>query len=145
MKKSRFQFRRPCLQEFSFTENKEFDKNVKNVKLRNFLSTRIKKDDKKPFAFVELEIELKAVEMDTPFNLRAVVVTEFLWDGIEDDSQIDKMLKINAPALLVSYLRPLISQVTGFSHFPPYDLPFFNFTEDIDAGVEFLNDNNYQG
>lgn len=39
-------------------------------------------------------------------------------------------MNVNAPALLYSYIRPVIAEMTGNSMFPRYNLPFMNFTND---------------
>lgn len=41
----------------------------------------------------------------------------------------EAMLKCNAPALLLSYMRPIVANITNVSKFPVYNLPFVNFQE----------------
>ena len=131
MNKSNFQFSRPFLRELSFKENEAFKQNndSRNIVLRNFLSLNIKKDANESFALVELALEVKAVnEEEGPFHIKARIAAVFKWDP-NMNQQIDKMLKINAPALLLSYLRPIVSQSTSYTMFPSYDIPFINFTD----------------
>lgn len=51
----------------------------------------------------------------------------FRWDNEVENE--DLLLKQNAPALLFSYIRPIIATITASSKYPAYDLPFVNFTE----------------
>lgn len=39
----------------------------------------------------------------------------------------DNLLQINAPTLLLSYARPIISSITAQAGMKPLNLPFFNF------------------
>ena len=41
---------------------------------------------------------------------------------------VDKLLNQNAPSLLLSYIRPIVVQITAASPFPTYNIPFMNFT-----------------
>lgn len=40
-----------------------------------------------------------------------------------------KLLNANAPALLMSYARPIIAVVTARAGFPSFNIPFINFME----------------
>ena len=42
---------------------------------------------------------------------------------------INKLLNQNAPSLLLSYLRPVIAQVTMASPYGAYNIPFIDFTK----------------
>ena len=50
----------------------------------------------------------------------------FNWKADEID---DILLEVNAPAVLIAYIRPIISQLTSFSGYPPLILPLINFTK----------------
>ena len=41
---------------------------------------------------------------------------------------VDQLLRQNAPALLLSYLRPTVAQITSSSEFETFDIPFVNFS-----------------
>ena len=56
-------------------------------------------------------------------------MANFRWmEGFEKE-QIDLLVSQNAPALLLSYARPIISMTTNASHYPAYNIPFINFTK----------------
>ena len=81
-------------------------------------------------AEVVLEIELfgKRDLSDVPFKFQIANKGLFFWSE-EVEEKVDIFLNINAPASLLSYIRPLITQFTSFSNFPPLILPLIDFTE----------------
>ena len=46
------------------------------------------------------------------------------------EEQQEKLLTQNAPALLLSYMRPLVASATAASPYPAYHLPFIDFTKE---------------
>ena len=66
----------------------------------------------------------------SPFFIEAEEAALFRWNPEKVDAEhSEKLLKQNAPALLLSYLRPTISLITSASPYAAYDIPFMNFTE----------------
>ena len=57
------------------------------------------------------------------------MVSGFTWNDL-DDEMVDTLLRQNAPALLLSYARPIIASITNASKFPTYNIPFFDFSEE---------------
>ena len=56
------------------------------------------------------------------------MASDFKWEDL-DEKTVDSMLNLNAPALLLSYMRPIVANITNSSKFPTYNLPFINFKE----------------
>ena len=131
MKKSDFQFVHPYLQKFFFVENDQFDfdMDTEEIEMHNTFSLQINKSTEEPFAIVTLNFEMNKDEKKAPFKIEASISSLFRWQTMNDE-QVDRMLRINAPAVLLSYLRPIISQITNSSKFPVYDLPFLNFADE---------------
>lgn len=50
------------------------------------------------------------------------------WKEKLDEEKVHKLLNQNAPSLLLSCLRPVISQLTAASPFGTVNIPFMNFT-----------------
>lgn len=50
------------------------------------------------------------------------------WEEM-DKKIIESMLRMNAPALLLGYMRPIVANITNSSNFPVYNLPFLNVKE----------------
>lgn len=76
------------------------------------------------FSKIDLEKEDRTIITTFDAVLSAVV------EPLNNNEEIDKLIK-NIAAILYSYLRPLIAQMTVMSKLPPLDLPPLNFT-DID-------------
>lgn len=126
MKESDFQFKNPILEQLVFDINPDFTSNETNVEMENVFGVHINKDIQAESAIVKLEIFINSEKEDTPFKIQAVVSSMFVWNNLSED-EVDRMLNTNAPALLLSYARPIISSITNFSPFPTYNLPFMNF------------------
>ena len=54
---------------------------------------------------------------DIPFYIKAIEGAKFRWNDELDDNMIDRLLNQNAPSLLLSYLRPIVAQVTSASKY----------------------------
>ena len=54
---------------------------------------------------------------DIPFYIKAIEGANFRWNDELDDNMIDRLLNQNAPSLLLSYLRPIVAQVTSASKY----------------------------
>lgn len=79
-------------------------------------------------ANVELELKTNFDNEKAPFRLHIKVASDFKWENL-DDKKVDDMLELNAPALLLGYMRPIVANITNSSNFPAYNLPFINFKE----------------
>ena len=64
-----------------------------------------------------------------PFELEIKVASDFKWDDSLSDEKVEYMLNTNAPALLLSYMRPIVANITNASKIPAYNLPFINFVK----------------
>ncbi len=72
---------------------------------------------------------------DVPFMITIAEQARFMWESndefIDENEEecIDRLLRQNAPALLIGYIRPIIASITSSSPFPTYNLPFIDLTE----------------
>lgn len=128
MRTSNFQFSDPSLVEFIFKLNPEFepDENGETA-IKTEFDVRVHKEDNLKEAFVELEVKIGSEKSEVPFFIKAVEGAQFRWKM--DDGRIDSFLNINAPSLLLSYLRPLIAAITAASPYNAYNIPFMNFID----------------
>lgn len=98
-----------------------------NVSLNTTHKVRLNK--KKTQAIVSLEIKLfKKNSEEFPIWFDVKNQAEFEWD--EYNEKIETMLNTVAPAHLLSYIRPLISQLTTMSNFTALNLPLVDFSQD---------------
>jgi len=89
--------------------------------------------DKEMVAIVTLELRFfqKKDFKEVPFKLEMEIEGMFEWDKeLEDDlNQLQILLKGNAPAILYSYLRPIITTTSIDANLPPLVIPLMNFRE----------------
>lgn len=128
---SSFQFSNPSLLKLSFILNdgfkKEDDSKI-NIPLDQHVE--IQPGPEENSAFVVLSLLIGKKDDSTPFFIESEEAALFRWDPQKVDKEHSKkLLKQNAPALLLAYLRPTISVITSASPFAAYDIPFMNFTE----------------
>lgn len=130
MKSSKFQFLNPYLVEVYFVVNPNFASGVDNVEIemQNAFNIQIKRSKNENRANVELTLETNTENEKAPFKLRIKVASDFKWEDL-DEKTVESMLNLNAPALLLGYMRPIVANITNSSNFPAYNLPFINFKE----------------
>lgn len=130
MKISNFKFSNPKIIKFHFDTNLKYVDKGK-VKIRNKFNVQVNRTEGKNEAIVQLNIitGTDCEENEAPFIIDMEIVSAFRWDDVYDEKTLNDLLNKNAPALLLSYARPIISSMTAFSLVTPYTLPFFDFTE----------------
>ena len=57
------------------------------------------------------------------------------WEDELEDMLVDKLLKANATSLILSYMRPIISNITNNSKYPVFNLPFLDM-QNNEADIE---------
>lgn len=129
MKESKFQFLNPYLEEVYFIVNPDFNvDNNENIEMKNSFGVQIKRDENGNRANVSLELKTNIEDEKAPFQLQIKVASDFQWEDL-DDEQVKAMLKLNAPSLLLGYMRPIVASITNSSRMPVYNLPFINFKD----------------
>lgn len=130
MKRSNFQFLNPYVTNSSFTLNPDFEpeKYDDGFEMQNNFGIEIKKDENENKANVTLSLTINEGDMEAPFQLQISVASVFTWEQIKEE-RINSMLNVNAPALLLGYIRPIVAFITNSSGLPPYNIPFVNFNE----------------
>ena len=127
---SAFQFTNPALMDLSFCINENFDnKNNSEVQIGMKISIKVFKSNKPNEASVHLTVEIGEKDERIPFWIKGTEAADFKWEEEIDDSMSERLLKQNAPSLLLSYLRPIIAQVTAASSYGIYNIPFINFAK----------------
>ena len=119
---SAFQFTNPALSGLEFWINKKFnsEKDTK-IQIRMNMSVKVAKEENRNEALVELDVEIGEKNDDIPFYIKAIEGANFRWNDELDDNMIEKLLNQNAPSLLLSYLRPIVAQVTSASKYGTYN------------------------
>lgn len=134
MEISPFQYERPTVQYVKFLSNldkiEELGKSNSIDVKQSFNMEITERTDKS--AKATLSINLKALNdaKIEVFKLNLQIGSKFVWENVDDEDLLEYLLKINTSSLLLSYARPIIAQVTSDGGFPPYHLPFINFTNE---------------
>lgn len=130
VKVGKFIFSAPVqINKFYFEKVGKFDKNTRKV-IQNIGASAIQDNTN---YIVQLEIKLQIGEdKDKLFVVEAILgcMIEFSIPSKENEKYLN-----SAVAILYSYLRPLVAQMTTMAKLPPLDLQPLNF-EDIKIKVE---------
>lgn len=136
-KESAFQFTRPVLKSLVVTINDSFeptDEGKININIITHVNKQqLLQETDENVAEVILSVEIGSQEdMSSPFHIVAEEAANFKWSkGHYSEDETDRLLKGNAPSLLLSYLRPVIAMVTSASAFPAYNIPFIDLTKGV--------------
>ena len=122
LKESKFKFEKPILKRFSFNENEAFEKK-EELKIEIELDKEIERKEKTG----GVSVILKTVNSnEIPFFIEIEMYSKFIWEEELTEEEIINALEINAPSLLISYIRPLVALVTGSSKYPAWNIPFLD-------------------
>ena len=134
MKNSSFQFKAPVLSHLEFMLNSEFNREEKSH-FKNEFQIGYKKNDDGYEAIVELSITIGATpeSQNQPYTVKLVIGSVFRWNDDYPTKMVENLLTINAPALLVSYARPIVASITNSSGCSSYNIPFIDFTDKTES------------
>lgn len=129
MKKSNFNLlKQPLVKKMDFLSNTEFDQNINkaniniDIKITNELSTTQNKAQVFLMIMLNTEKDIK----DVPFILKSEILGQFSWEENATEAEISDFLNSVAPSILLSYMRPIISNIITYSGLPPYIIPFLD-------------------
>ena len=128
MNESKFQLREQRITKIKYNSNKNFDFDEPlSIDYDIKISQNSLEDG---FGIVTLDVGIfnKKNFDEVPFVIEITIEGEFDWNTSIDGEELNMLLNVNAPAVLFSYLRPFISQITLFSGNPPLVLPLIDFT-----------------
>lgn len=132
MKKSQFEFSNPHLVKIEYHENDGFtyDPSRGAIDVPITIGRNKKIADSSHSAEVSLQIQIGQSNNTLPFYIEIVLSANFQWNSdVFSEEQVSNLLSQNAPALLLSYARPIIASITNVSAFPTYNIPFLDFTQ----------------
>ncbi len=127
MKNSVLQFKNPQLTKLIFEINPNYVVNNQQINIKKEFKTNVihlqENED-----IVEFTIIIGTNDNTSPFYIEATESAIFKFNG-SDEIAKNNLLKCNAPAVLLGYLRPIISTITALSPYSAYNLPLIDFTE----------------
>ncbi|EAG6952184.1 hypothetical protein HB948_12780 [Listeria welshimeri] len=129
LKNSIFRFENPVLTDMYFKVNDDFIKEKMDTDTESANGSIMVKreDDELNEALVRLTIIIGEKGDSFPFELKLTMGSKFLWQEGIDEETINTLLTVNAPALLLAYIRPMVSSITDSSEYPTYHIPFIDF------------------
>jgi preprotein translocase subunit SecB len=130
MKESKFQLINHRLVSVDYNLNQKFKNDNEPLSLEIGYQTSYKMNKEKNKALVNFTLRVfnpESIE-NAPFTVVTVHEGEFAWDDSVPEDMVNQMLKINAPAILLSYDRSIISQLTTYSDMPSLIIPLIDFT-----------------
>ncbi|WP_445622292.1 protein-export chaperone SecB [Lacticaseibacillus paracasei] len=133
---SAFRFTNPMLLESIYMANPNYDGDMGSVGSTNFkinvLTSPTEKQANGKLVATVSESLMTSENIDqskaTPFYLRVTMSAKFEWS--EDDvpkDQASLFLKINAPSFLLSYIRPVVANLTEQAAIQTQHIPFIDF------------------
>lgn len=130
MQNSFFQSNSIRLKHINYEANNDFI--FETMVYETKVDTKVMRVNDQKNAKVEVDIVLfDNVDInEVPFKVSLGVEGIFSWDGEIEEQTLESLLKINAAAILYSYARPMLTQLTVFSGFPALILPILDFTKD---------------
>lgn len=127
MKESFFKLKSQFTEEIIFKKNNNFKD--KKIKLEFSHRLEIKNiDETSSNIKLTFNIFLKKL-LDSPFFISITQSGVFEYPKDIDKKMLKGLLNVSAPAVLLSYIRGMISQVTAFSGYPALIIPLINFSE----------------
>lgn len=130
---SRFQFKDPVLKHLRFCVNDAFASDAP-VSIDISISAKTSPVEKiegstERIANVSVTLIVGEETDAAPFYVEATEAADFKWSEEDfNEKQSEKLLEQNAVALLISYIRPIISSVTAASRYSSYNLPYIDVT-----------------
>lgn len=138
IKQGAFQILSIEIKKFNFEQNQEIQENdINGIKFNNTIGAIArKKDDKEKDKFlIQLNLNINANTSGKNIYSISTSILSLIQFEVKDEQ--NKFLLNNAVAIMFSYLRPIIAQITMLSGFPPYHLQPVSF-EDFE--VEVINE-----
>ena len=128
-KESNFRFIVPKLTGLTYELNETYKEKSIPIKLKIQTETKILKNEHNARVSLELIIfdRNSYNKNEVPFYIGITMVGDFDWDDDIDENVLEILLENNAPATLLSYMRPYISNLTVGSGYPPLIVPLLNF------------------
>ncbi|MGL5459891.1 MAG: protein-export chaperone SecB [Cetobacterium sp.] len=127
MKNSFFQLKEQSIQNIEFIKNENYKE--KEILLEYYSETEvIYTASNEAIVVLDFSVFDKENISKHPFYINVKIKGNFVWNESKDNNDIiETLLNQNAPAILLSYVRSMISQITAFSGYPTLIVPLMNF------------------
>lgn len=126
MEKSKLQFSNPHIEKIDFRVNSD---EVATNEMPISIEVAVNKNPEANEAIVKLNLIVGMQDAEknivTAIYFEGDIVAEFTWE--EDVQNPEKMLKVSGGTVLLSYIRPILANLTMQAGIKPLHLPFVNF------------------
>lgn len=127
MNNSKFQFMDPELESMNFSVNPNFmEEKYSGIGMESDIDAQFLGNNK---AKVSLTVSIGGKEVSQPFDIYVKMSAYFKWTDEISLDKAKKLLNINAPAVLLSYIRPIVASATNSSRYQVLNIPFIDFTK----------------
>lgn len=128
---SSFQFKNPVMTRCRYELIKRDVEPNQNININ--LTKTVSREQGSNEASIELLLQLNK-EGDTvcenaAFFAEVAMASVFTWDASLGEDAVNSLLQLNAISLLISYIRPVIANMTYMSPGGALNLPFINVTK----------------
>ena len=128
---SSFQIKTIQLKKFDFEQAGKLKKKI-GINLAQGIGATAKKESENQY-FIQLNVDLSFMQG----NIKIFYIQSVIVGIIEVSDNFDESLLNNMVAIMYSYLRPMVAQMTVMAKLPPLDLPPVSFEE---FEVKIVND-----
>ena len=132
IKKSQLQFSDPVLKEFHIEINEDFLAKHSDEEMIDMPKVVYETDhtaiENNEF-FVIGKVVVGEVGEDSPFYAYVTMGARFYYNEDISEELLNNFISVNAPAHILSYMRPVLAMLTSMTPFPSYHLPFLNLIE----------------
>lgn len=117
--------------EIKYKINENFNSEDKELSLEMNAESTVQRAEGLKEAKVILKLSVFNEEniLSIPFFIEVVMQGIFTWNENLGEEKANALLNTNAPAILMGYARPLITQFTAYSGYAPLILPLMDFTK----------------
>ena len=128
MERSSLQFKNPQINKIDFRVN-DYEPDTNNMPISIEVECKVSKEEKEAVVRLDLCVgELtKTNGIATSFYFDGIISADFSWD--DEIKNPEKMLKVSGGTVLLSYIRPILANLTMQAGMKPLNLPFINFTK----------------
>jgi preprotein translocase subunit SecB len=128
MERSSLQFKNPQINKIDFRVN-DYEPDTNNMPISIEVECKVSKEEKEAVVSLDLCVgELtKTNGIATSFYFDGIISADFSWD--DEIKNPEKMLKVSGGTVLLSYIRPILANLTMQAGMKPLNLPFINFTK----------------
>ena len=126
MKQSQFQFSKPTIENINY---KIINIDIETIKQNKAIPVKTTVDVKKSESENKAIVKLNFYAQNTdsfPFYIDITMSSQILWETADNTNFIDNILNYNVPAMILSYMRPIISSITSHSDYNSFDIPFLD-------------------